>query len=110
MKVYLDDYANWTNAQLHENLRVGNPVYRYVESAWARQHDFTRWAMNALTPASSAVREPSVFVVCSRITSLSGTPLSYRLSVAHILYIFSCEIFPLRRRLSLYSLLLKSLS
>jgi hypothetical protein len=55
IKTYLSDYANWTNVQLQQQLADGVNAYLYTESAWARQHDYTRWAMNALQPGSSAV-------------------------------------------------------
>lgn len=53
-KVYLNDYANWSN-ELFEAVR-SSENYNYMEAAWTRQRSYTRWALEALKEGSSAVR------------------------------------------------------
>ncbi|CAL8470098.1 g9640 [Coccomyxa elongata] len=52
VKVYLNDYANWSN-DLFEAVR-SSENYNYMEAAWTRQRSYTRWALEALKEGSSA--------------------------------------------------------
>ncbi len=48
IKIYLDDYANWTNAELQRQIATREPRYIYTIDAWIRQRSYTRWALEAL--------------------------------------------------------------
>lgn len=53
VKVYLNDYDNWSN-DLFAEMR-GTDNYQYMEDAWTRQASYSEWAMQALEWGSSEV-------------------------------------------------------
>ena len=48
IKVYLNDYANWSNEELQAQIAGRSPNYMYCVDAWIRQRSYTRWALEAL--------------------------------------------------------------
>ena len=48
IKIYLDDYSSWTDAQLQAQIAAHQPNYTYTIDAWIRQRSYTRWALEAL--------------------------------------------------------------
>ena len=48
IKIYLDDYSDWTNAELQRQIAARDPRYMYTIDAWMRQRSYTRWALEAL--------------------------------------------------------------
>ena len=48
IKIYLDDYADWTNAELQRQIAAREPRFVYTVDAWIRQRSYTRWALEAL--------------------------------------------------------------
>ena len=48
IKIYLDDYADWTNAELERQIAAREPRFVYTVDAWIRQRSYTRWALEAL--------------------------------------------------------------
>ena len=48
IKVFLDDYADWTNTELQAQIAAHNPRFVYTIDAWIRQRSYTRWALEAL--------------------------------------------------------------
>ncbi|KAK9915574.1 hypothetical protein WJX75_001002 [Coccomyxa subellipsoidea] len=51
VKVYLNDYDNWSNDLFAEMRGMDN--YQYMEDAWTRQASYSEWAMQALEWGSS---------------------------------------------------------
>ena len=64
IKIYLDDYANWTNAELQRQIATREPRYIYTIDAWIRQRSYTRWALEALDASL-------VSLACSHLLHLS---------------------------------------
>ena len=48
IKVYLNDYANWSDEELQAQIAGRAPNYMYCVDAWIRQRSYTRWALEAL--------------------------------------------------------------
>ena len=48
IKIYLDDYADWSNEELQRQIAARDPRYVYTVDAWIRQRSYTRWALEAL--------------------------------------------------------------
>ncbi|CAL5218578.1 g272 [Coccomyxa viridis] len=48
IKIYLDDYADWTNTELQRQIAAREPRFVYTVDAWIRQRSYTRWALEAL--------------------------------------------------------------
>ncbi len=51
VKVYLNDYTNWSNDAFAAV--QGQQNYIYMTNAWTRQASYNRWALEALKEASS---------------------------------------------------------
>ena len=71
IKMYLNDYADWTNAELQAQIAAREPRFVYTVDAWIRQRSYTRWALEALdaslvNPTSHCASQPQ------GLTSLSG--------------------------------------